>query len=434
MIQKRRAPLGVDVWCSAYAEKVCFQGFNDGNTILCEGGNDMRLADRRERLMGEGAFDVLAKVKELEAQGKNIISFAIGEPDFDTPAHIKEAAMEALRRGETHYSPSAGIKQLRESVARYIEKSRGVPVRPEEVVVCPGAKPALFCGVFCCVNEGDEVIYPSPCFPAYESLVRYVGAVPVPLPLKEERVFSFDPRELEALITPKTKMIIINTPQNPTGGVLPSSDLDLIAELAVKHDLWVLADEIYCAIIFDAAFDSILSRPGMKERTILVDGFSKTYAMTGWRLGYAVVREELVAHFSKLLTNSVSCTATFTQWAGVAALEGPQDCVEEMVASYKRRRDMLVDGLNEIPGFKCLKPQGAFYAFANVTGACRNLGLKGAEELQDYLLNEAGVAVLARTCFGNRVPGEIEEYVRFCFATSENAIKEGLSRIRKAVS
>lgn len=393
----------------------------------------MRLAQRVDRLGTETAFEVLATVKQLEAEGRQIISFAIGEPDFETPQNIKDAGCRAIQDNETHYGPSAGIMPLRETISEYIARTRGIRVTPENVVVTPGAKPIIFHGILACVDAGDEVIYPNPGFPIYESMIRFVGAKPVPLPLVEEKNFSFDVDQLRSLVTEKTKMIIINSPQNPTGGVLSKSDLEAVAELAIANDLWVISDEIYSRILFDGDFFSITAIPGMQERTIIIDGFSKTYAMTGWRLGYGVMNPKLAQALARLETNSESCTASFTQWAGIEALTGPQEAADAMAQEFRRRRDLIVAGLNQIEGITCLNPGGAFYVYPNVTGACRKLGLADSRALQEYLLYEAGVAVLARTCFGQRNQGEDQEYVRFSYATSPEQIKEGLARIKKAI-
>lgn len=382
----------------------------------------------------ETSFEVMAQVNALKAQGKDIVSFCIGEPDFDTPAHIKEAAKRALDQGYTHYNPSPGLPEARAEFADYISKTRGIVVLPEEVVITPGAKPIIFFAILACVDQGDEVIYPSPGFPIYESMIDFVGGKGVPVPLLEERGFNFDPADLEKRITPKTKMIILNSPGNPTGGVISSADLEKVAALAIKHDLWVMADEIYSRIIYDKDFSSIIAVPGMKERTILIDGHSKAYAMTGWRLGYGVMPNELAAHLARLMTNSNSCTSTFTQLAGIAAYRGPQEETERMVQEFKARRDLIVEGLNAIPGFRCLKPEGAFYVFPNVTKACRESGFRDSKEFQEYLLQKAGVAVLARTCFGRKNAGETEEYIRFSYATSRENIKAGLRRINKALT
>ena len=393
----------------------------------------MQIAECMERLGTETAFEVLAEVNKLKAKGKDIISFAIGEPDFDTPSNIIEAGSKALHEGYTHYGPSAGLMSFRESIARYISRTRGIEVSPEEVIVTPGAKPIIFYSILSCINEGDEVIYPNPGFPIYESVINFVGAKAVPLPLLEEKDFRFEVDMLKNKITDKTKLIIINSPQNPTGGILTKSDLEIIADLAKEKKIWVFSDEIYCNMVYDGEFQSITSIPGMKERTILLDGFSKTYAMTGWRLGFGVMNTELAAHFTRLETNSVSCTASFTQMAGIEALEGPQEESQKMISEFHSRRDIIVNALNDIEGISCKNPGGAFYVFPNVTEACRNLNLKESKELQQYLLYEAGVAVLARTCFGKKNEEENQEYIRLSYATSRENILEGIKRIKEAV-
>ncbi|MGI6165774.1 MAG: pyridoxal phosphate-dependent aminotransferase [Limnochordia bacterium] len=393
----------------------------------------MRKATRLGRLGTETAFEVLAEVKQLEAQGRDIISFAIGEPDFATPGNIKEAACEAINEDQTHYGPSAGLMELREAIAAYISTTRKISVRPEEVVVTPGAKPIIFHGILACVDPGDEVIYPNPGFPIYESVIRFVGGVPVPLPVLEERDFRFDITQLQSLVTPKTKMIILNSPQNPTGGVLRAAELEAVAELALTYDLWVMSDEVYSRLIFDGEFMSISSIPEMKERTIIIDGFSKTYAMTGWRLGYGVTNASLAADIARIETNCESCTATFTQIAGIEALQGPQEAAEAMRQEFKTRRDLIVRLLNDIDGISCRVPSGAFYVFPNVTEACRKLGLKDAKEFQKKALYEGNVAVLPRTSFGSKDSWENQEYVRLSYATSTEQIKEGIERLRKVV-
>lgn len=393
----------------------------------------MRRADRMSLLGTETAFEVLAEVKRLEAEGRDIVSFAIGEPDFATPEHIKQAGIDAINRNETHYSPSAGIYPLRRAIAEYIGRTRSIRVEPENVVVAPGAKPIIFYTILACVNPGDEVIYPNPGFPIYESVIQFVGAKPVPAPLLEEKGFRFDIDDLRRKVTDRTRLIIVNSPHNPTGGMLSQSDLEAVAELALEHDLWVLSDEVYSRIVYDGDFFSIASLPDMQERTIILDGFSKTYAMTGWRLGYGVMNKRLAADMATLETNIESCTATFTQWAGVAALEGPQEPSQAMVETFRRRRDLIVKGLNEIEGISCVMPKGAFYVFANVTKACRNLGLPDSKALQQKLLYEGNVAVLARSSFGRKNEEETEEYVRLSYATSEAQIDEGLRRIKAVV-
>lgn len=385
----------------------------------------MQYSERMSWLGTEGAFEVLARCKQLEAQGKSIIHLEIGEPDFDTPKNICEAAIKAIRNGHTHYSPSTGILEARKVVAQYVSQTRGVDVSPDHVVIMPGVKPLVFDAILAIVNPGDEVIVPNPGYPAYESVTNFLGARPVPIRLREENNFRFLVDELRELITPKTRMVVINSPQNPTGGVLTKEDLEAIYELAEEHDLWIMSDEIYSRIVYDKEFESIGSIPGALKRTILLDGMSKTYAMTGWRLGYAVVPPKLSEHLAKLAINNFSCNTTFNQYALIEALTGPQDDVDRMVAEFKRRRDVIVDGLNKIDGIHCLKPLGAFYAFANIT----ETGMKSSE-LAEMLLNETGVACLSGTAFGEYGEG----YLRFSYANSVENIKEALSRIEKALA
>jgi len=373
----------------------------------------------------ETAFEVLARARALEAQGREIIHLEIGEPDFDTPSNIVEAAGTALYEGYTHYCPSAGIPELREAIAELTSETRGVAVAPEQVVVTPGAKPIMFFCILALVEEGDEVLYPNPGFPIYESMINFVGAKPVPLVLEEERDFRFDVSQLREKVSSRTKMIVMNTPQNPTGGVLTREDLEAIAEVAQEHDLMVLSDEVYERIIYEGEHVSFLSLPGVQERTILLNGFSKTYAMTGWRLGYGVMPEELAVHIARLMTNSNSCTATFTQWAGIEALRGPQDASYEMVQEFKRRRDVIVRGLNAIEGIRCATPKGAFYVFPNIEGTGMN-----ERDFADYLMEEAGVAALAGTSFGEHGRG----YVRMSYANSVENIKKALANIEEALS
>jgi aspartate aminotransferase len=384
----------------------------------------MELAERMSRLGTETAFEVLAKARQLEAKGKHIIHLEIGEPDFDTPRNIVDAGIKALNEGYTHYNPSAGIMELREAIAKEVSKTRGIQVTPEQVVITPGAKPIMFFGIMALANEGDEVIYPNPGFPIYESVINFIGAKAVPIQLREENDFRLDIDELKALVTDKTKMIIVNSPANPTGGMLTQDDLRVIADIALSKDISVLSDEIYSRIIYEGSHHSISSFPGMQERTIILDGFSKTYAMTGWRLGYGVMREDLAALIAKLQTNSNSCTATFTQRAGIEAITGPQDEVERMGAEFRKRRDVIVEGLNAIPRVSCTTPKGAFYVFPNV----KEIGWD-VRKLSDYILNEAGVAVLFGTSFGKFGEG----YIRLSYANSVENIKEGLSRMEKAL-
>jgi aspartate/methionine/tyrosine aminotransferase len=383
-----------------------------------------RIAGRMLGLGTETAFEVLGRAKKLEAAGRDIVHLEIGEPDFDTPANIVEAACKALREGWTHYGPSSGLPSAREAIAEHFSRDRGVKVGPENVVVTPGAKPILFYSVLALVNPGDEVIYPDPGFPIYQSVISFFGAKPVPLPLKEERDFRFDLADLEARITPRTRMIIFNSPHNPCGSMLGKEDLRGIAELAERHDLWVLADEIYSKSTYEEPFESITQFPGMLDRTVVVDGFSKTYAMTGWRMGYGIVPKDVEPHFSRLMVNSNSCTASFSQMAGIEALRGPQDEVRAMVAEFRRRRDFIVDGLNAIEGVTCRKPKGAFYVFPNV----KALGMK-SQKLQDHLLENAGVASLSGTSFGP----EGEGYLRFSYANSLPNIEKALGRIAESL-
>ncbi len=381
----------------------------------------MNFAERMSRLGTESAFEVLARARALERQGREIVHLEIGEPDFDTPAHIKEAAKRALDAGATHYGPSAGLPELREAIAKHIAQTRGIPVGPEEVVVTPGAKPIMFFTILALVNRGDEVIYPNPGFPIYESVINFVGGVPVPIPLREETGFGFDLAVFEQKVSKRTRLIIINSPQNPTGGVLEREQIQRIAELARRFQIPVLADEIYRNFLYEGAFTSIASLPLMKGLTIILDGFSKAYAMTGWRLGYGVMPPSLAAHATRLMVNSASCTATFVQLAGLAALQGDQASVDRMVAEFKRRRDLIVDGLNKLPGVSCRSPRGAFYVFPNVSALRRPAG-----EIADLLLNEAGVAALSGTAFGQYGEG----YLRLSYANSEANLRKALERMR----
>jgi aspartate/methionine/tyrosine aminotransferase len=378
-------------------------------------------AERLNRLHSEGAFEVLARAKALEAKGRDIIHMEIGEPDFDTPAYIVDAGKQALDDGYTHYTPAAGLPEVRQTIADYVVETHGIAVAPDNVVVVPGGKPMIFYGVLALVNAGDEVVYPNPGFPTYESMIDFVGAKPVPMPLREERGFSFQPDEFRSLVNENTKLIILNSPGNPTGGVMSRTDLEVVAELVTKHDCWVLSDEIYSRMVYDGEFFSIAMLPGMQERTVVMDCFSKTYAMTGWRLGYGVMPEHLAEGVTRLMINSNSCTAAFTQVAGAAALTGDQTPVTEMVAQFRQRRDVIVEGLNALPGITCLKPEGAFYVFPNVSA------LGGTEkEIADAILEEAGVATLPGTAFGAYGRG----YLRFSYATSLENIKTAMERIR----
>jgi len=382
-------------------------------------------ADRMKALETETAFEVLARAKALEKQGKSIVHLEIGEPDFDTPKNIKDAAAKALTAGYTHYTPSAGMLELRQAVAEYISKTRKLDVKPEEVVITPGGKPVMFFGILALVNQGDEVLYPNPGFPVYESVIKFVGAKPIPIPLKEENEFSLDPEYVKKKITKKTKMIILNSPENPTGGVIPREQLKVIADcLEDRDDVFVLSDEIYSRIIYEDKPESISQFPGMKEKTIILDGFSKSYAMTGWRLGYGIMRKDLAAKMAQLITNSNSCTNTFVQFAGIEALKGPQTEPEKMVAEFKKRREVIVDGLNSIKGITCKKPHGAFYVFPNIT----ETGMD-SRKLADHLLYNAGVAVLSGTSFGQYGEG----YLRLSFANSVENIKKALDNIEKSL-
>ena len=383
--------------------------------------NELQLARRMSRLGTETAFEVLNKARALERRGRSIVHLEIGEPDFDTPGNVVEAAVDALHKGWTHYGPSAGLPELRQAIAEYVSRTRGVKVTNDEVVVVPGGKPIIFFSMLALVDEGDEVIYPNPGFPIYESMINYVGGRAVPIALREERDFALDVRELESLISNRTKLIIINSPQNPTGGVLGSRDLEQIANVIGDRNIMILSDEIYSRLLFDGAQHfSIMSIPGMQERTILLDGFSKTYAMTGWRIGYGVMRADLAAHMTRLMTNSNSCTASFTQIAGIEALRGDQSSVAGMCDEFQRRRDVFVAGLNQIKGFSCRMPKGAFYVFPNIKGT----GWK-SKPLADSLLEQAGVAALSGTSFGAFGEG----YLRFSVANSLEKLQEALARM-----
>ena len=385
----------------------------------------MNVAPRMARLGTESAFEVLARAKALERQGKQIVHLEIGEPDFDTPVHIRDAAKRALDEGATHYGPSAGLPELREAIARHVSETRGVPVSPDQVVVTPGAKPIMFFTIMALVGEGDEVLYPNPGFPIYESVIDFVGGRAIGVPLREATGFNFDMEFFEQHLSPRTKLIIINSPQNPTGGVLERTQIARIAAVARERDIPVLADEIYRHFLYDGEFVSIMREPGMAERTILLDGFSKSYAMTGWRLGYGVMPVPLAEHVTRLMVNSASCTASFVQLAGVAALEGEQACVGRMVAEFRRRRDLIVDGLNRLPGVKCALPRGAFYVFPNITGTGRP-----SAEVAQRLLDEAGIAALSGTAFGSQGEG----YLRLSYANSEANLRKALERMEPVLA
>jgi aspartate aminotransferase len=384
--------------------------------------HELRLASRMSRLGTETAFEVLNKARALERLGRSIIHLEIGEPDFDTPENVVEAAVVALRNGWTHYGPSAGLPELRQTIADYVSRTRGVAVVPDEVVVVPGGKPIMFFTMLSLIEEGDEVIYPNPGFPIYESMINYVGGKAVPIPLREERDFAMDVDELAGLITDRTRLIILNSPQNPTGGVLPRRDIERTAAAIGDREIMVLSDEIYSRLQFEGEPFSIMSVPGMRERTILLDGFSKTYAMTGWRIGYGVMRPDLAAQITRLMTNSNSCTASFTQMAGIEALRGDQSPVGRMRAEFERRSRAFVDGLNRIKGFRCRMPKGAFYVFPNITGTGWD-----SKPLADALLDQAGVAALSGTAFGRFGEG----YLRFSVANSLEKLEEALGRIEQ---
>ena len=385
----------------------------------------MKFADRLSRLGTETAFEVLAKAKALEAKGRDIVHLEIGEPDFETPANIVEAGIKALRDGATHYTPAAGMPAFREAIAENATARRGIEVSPENVVVTPGAKPIMFFVIQALAQAGDEVIYPNPGFPIYESVIRYVGATPVPVQPKEENAFGIDVDDIRSLVTDKTKLIILNYPGNPTGGNLKPDALEAIAKIAVERGIPVLADEIYKDMVYDGEFSSILKVPGMKELCIVLDGFSKSYAMTGWRLGYGIMPKPLADHVTRLAINCNSCTAAFTQVAGIEALRGPQDAVHNMVAEFKKRRDAIVDGLNAIPGVSCARPHGAFYVFPNITETGAT-----SKELETRFLEEGGVASLSGTSFGKLGDG----YVRFSYANSLANIQEALKRVAATLS
>jgi len=385
----------------------------------------LQLADRMAKLGTEGAFEVLARARALEDAGAKIIHLEIGEPDFPTAPHIVEAAVEAMRAGATHYVPAPGIMPLREAVAAFLDRTGRMRVTPDRVVVTPGAKPIMFFTILALANEGDEVLYPDPGFPMYESIASFAGAVPVPVPLRERNGFRIDTDELERLITPRSRLLIINSPHNPCGSALTREDCEAIADIALRHDLAVLTDEVYWAIRYDGEHASVLDVEGMADRTILLDGWSKTFAMTGWRLGFGVFPPALVEPVTRLAINSVSCTSAFSQYGAIAALEGSWEPVEQMVSEFSRRRDIVVAGLNDIPGISCLTPQGAFYAFANITGT----GFTAAE-LQAVLLKDAGVAALAGTSFGPWGEG----FLRLSYANSTENLRAAIEAIRTQVS
>jgi aspartate aminotransferase len=382
----------------------------------------MRLAEKMSRIGTESAYEVLAKARELERQGKKVIHLEIGEPDFPTPAHVVDAGKRALDEGWTKYGPTPGFPEFREAIAAYVSRTRAIKVEADNICVVPGGKPTMFFSMVALLESGDEVIYPNPGFPIYESMIRFLGAAPVPIPLVESRGFSFDLDILRDRLSPKTKMVILNSPANPTGGIISKEDMRRLVDVLRDRDVVVLSDEIYSRIWYEAEPSSIASFEGMAEKTIILDGFSKTYSMTGWRLGYGVMPLWLADAVNKLTVNSNSCTASFTQRAGLAALKGPQDCVTVMVSEFRGRRDAIVKGLNEIPGFRCSVPAGAFYAFPNITGT----GMS-SKDVANFLLNEAGVACLSGSAFGQYGEG----YLRFSYANSLENILEAIERIRK---
>jgi len=385
----------------------------------------MKLASRMSRLGTETAFEALARAKGLEAQGRSIIFLGIGEPDFDTPEHIVDAAKNALESGHTHYTPSPGITEVRQIIAAAMSSRLGYKAAASNVIVTPGGKPIMFFTILALVEEGDEVIYPNPGFPIYESMIRFAGGTPVPMRLHEERGYNPDVDELRSQVSPRTKLIIVNSPNNPCGSVIPEADLEAIAEMANEVDAVVLSDEIYKDFYFEGEHVSITKFPGMRDRTVVLDGLSKSYAMTGWRVGYGLFPHELVEPITRLVTNSVSCTAAFSQMAAAAAIEAPQLSVRSMVAEFKQRRDIIVQGLNEIPGITCPEPKGAFYAFPNITGT----GLT-SHEFEVRLLEEAGISALSGTSFGAFGEG----FARFSFANSQENLREALRRMREWVS
>lgn len=382
-------------------------------------------AKRMDVLGTETAFEVLAKAKALEKQGREIVHLEIGEPDFDTPSNIKEAAIKAMKAGYTHYVPAAGIPELRQAIAEYLSKSRSISVDPDEVVVTPGAKPIIFFSILALVEPGDEVMYPNPGFPIYESMINFVGAKPVPMPLKEENDFRIDNDDTARKITQKTKMIILNSPQNPTGGVLSKDNLEVVADkVKNRDDVFILSDEVYSQMPYEGKHLSIASLPNMKDKTILMDGFSKTYAMTGWRMGYAAMRKDLAQKITQLMINSNSCTCAFTQMAGIEALRGPQAESRRMVEEFRKRREVIVSGLNKIKGVTCKKPHGAFYVFPNVKSYKME-----SKKLADYILQKAGVAVLSGTAFGAYGEG----YLRLSFANSVENIEKAMKRMSETL-
>lgn len=385
----------------------------------------VRFADRMSRLGTETAFEVMVKARALEAQGKSVVHLEVGEPDFDTPANVIQAGVDALQGGWTHYGPAGGDPALKEAIANYINTTRNLDYAPDQVIVTPGGKPIMFFLILALLQEGDEAIYPDPGFPIYRSMIDFTGAKAVPIALREENGFGLDVDELETLVNDRTRLLIINSPANPTGGVLDRDQLERIARIAVERDLIVMADEIYAELIYDGEHTSIATFPGMAERTVILDGFSKTYAMTGWRLGYGLFPKELVPSITRLAVNSVSCTSVAVQRAGLEALTGPQDRVAEFREAFRGRRELIVNGLNAIDGISCVMPKGAFYAFPNITGT----GLT-SREFADRLLEEFGVAGIAGTSFGDAGEG----YIRLSYANSEENLQKALDRVAAMTS
>ena len=394
----------------------------------------MQFSPRMKNLKTEEAFEVLEEVNRLREEGKDVISLAIGEPDFNTPDNVKEAGIEAIKADKTCYSPSPGIPELRQEIADHLSSSRGVEYARENTVAAPGAKPLIFYGILAVMEPGSEVAYPSPGFPVYESIIELFDGVPVPYSLPAEKGFEVDPEEIKAKVNENTDAIIINSPHNPTGSVISPAKLEKLADIAEEYDLWVISDEVYFDLVYDDNIYSIAALPGLKERTLIIDSFSKSYAMTGWRIGFGGGPEELIARISKLITNSVSCTATFTQHAAVKALRSDDGFLQNIVEELEERRDLVYRGLNEVRGIKCQKPEGAFYAYADVTEVCKLLGLKNAAEFQEFLLYQAGVAVLYRECFGDKFADEKREYIRISYANSQENIAEALERIKNLVN
>jgi aspartate/methionine/tyrosine aminotransferase len=396
----------------------------------------MNYAERLNRLGTETAFEVLSRIQNFpESRKKNIISFAIGEPDFNTPKHIKNAGIKAIKQNYTHYTVSAGVPELRKGIAEFINGNRGMNITPKNVVILPSAKFTVDLALLSCTNPGDEVIYPNPGYPIYESLIKVHGCNAIPAQLLESEEWNYNIEELLDKISDRTKLIIINSPQNPTGSVLNVKNLEIVSKIAVENDIWILSDEIYSNIIYDnIKYKSIATLPEMQKRTIILDGFSKFFSMTGWRLGYAIVNEELANHFAKWLTNTISCTATFTQMAGITAITADKTPSIAMVEEFEKRRDLIHNRLNKIEGISAVLPKGAFYIFANVTDACEKLNLKDSLELQEYLLENLDIAVLSRQYFGNKIPEEKDEYIRFSYCISRENIIKGMDRIEKLLS